>query len=69
MNEASLTSSPAPDSQALASAALRVREACEECLGSGGWYRYEPALEPLPGLLYLSCLHCRGQGRTLFASA
>ena len=43
-------------------------EPCEECLGSGGWYRYEPALEPAPGLLYLSCLHCRGQGRALFAA-
>lgn len=38
-------------------------ETCEECLGSGGWYRYEPALDPAPGLLYLSCMHCRGQGR------
>ena len=37
--------------------------ACEECLGSGGWYRYEPALDPAPGLLYLSCLQCRGSGR------
>ena len=36
---------------------------CDECLGSGGWYRYEPALEPAPGMLYLSCLHCRGSGR------
>ena len=36
---------------------------CEECVGSGGWYRYEPALEPSPGLLYLSCLQCRGSGR------
>jgi hypothetical protein len=47
-------------------AAAAPGETCEECLGSGGWYRYEPALEPAPGLLYLSCLHCRGQGRTLF---
>lgn len=37
---------------------------CDECLGSGGWFRYEPALEPAPGMLYLSCLHCRGTGRT-----
>jgi DnaJ-class molecular chaperone len=37
---------------------------CDECLGSGGWYRYEPALDPAPGLLYLSCLQCRGSGRT-----
>ena len=46
-----------------------VIEACVECLGSGGWYRYEPALEPSPGLLYLSCLHCRGSGRTAEAAA
>ena len=38
-------------------------QSCEECVGSGGWYRYEPALEPAPGLLYLSCLQCRGSGR------
>lgn len=44
-------------------------EHCDECLGSGGWYRYEPALDPLPGLLYLSCLHCRGSGRTALARA
>lgn len=35
---------------------------CEECVGSGGWYRYEPALDPAPGLLYLSCVQCRGSG-------
>lgn len=40
-----------------------VAATCEECLGAGGWYRYEPALESTPGLLYLSCLHCRGSGR------
>lgn len=51
---------PAPAHAAPASAT----EPCEECLGSGGWFRYEPALEPSPGLLYLSCLHCRGSGRT-----
>lgn len=43
--------------------AIAARQpACDECLGSGGWFRYEPALEPSPGLLYLSCLHCRGSG-------
>lgn len=42
----------------------RAAESCDDCLGSGGWYRYEPALEPAPGLLYLSCLQCRGSGRT-----
>lgn len=55
--------------QTASQAATAHGETCEECLGSGGWYRYEPALEPAPGLLYLSCLHCRGQGRTLFARA
>jgi hypothetical protein len=39
-----------------------AQPACDECLGPGGWFRYEPALEPAPGLLYLSCLHCRGSG-------
>ena len=52
--------------QAAASAALLGAQdsaTCDACLGSGGWYRYEPALENAPGLLYLSCLHCRGSGR------
>ena len=35
---------------------------CEECIGSGGWYRYEPSAEAGPGLLYLSCLECKGSG-------
>ena len=38
---------------------------CPECLGSGGWLRYEPAADPAPGVLYLCCLHCRGSGRAL----
>lgn len=54
---------------ALAAAPQSAHEGCEECLGSGGWYRYEPSLEPSPGMLYLSCLHCRGSGRALFAQA
>jgi hypothetical protein len=45
--------------------AARSEAACEECLGSGGWYRYEPALDPAPGRLYLSCLQCRGSGRAV----
>jgi len=51
-----LSSDPVP--------ALRTsyRPMCEECLGSGGWFRYEPALAPAPGQLYLSCLQCRGSG-------
>jgi hypothetical protein len=57
-----------PDVQPLAfeparAAAFAAGESCDECLGSGGWYRYEPALAPAPGRLYLSCLHCRGSGR------
>lgn len=44
-------------------------EHCDDCLGSGGWYRYEPSLEPAPGLLYLSCLACRGSGRLALARA
>lgn len=39
---------------------------CDECLGSGGWFRYDPALEPTPGLLYLSCMNCKGSGRMAF---
>jgi hypothetical protein len=46
-----------------------VQASCDECLGSGGWFRYEPALDPAPGLLYLSCMQCRGSGRTVFAKA
>jgi len=57
-------------SNGMPSTAAPAGEPCEECLGSGGWYRYEPALDPAPGMLYLSCLHCRGQGRfTALASA
>jgi len=43
-----------------ASAARGSLEPCEECLGTGGWYRYDPLREP--GVLYLSCLQCRGTG-------
>ena len=38
---------------------------CDECVGSGGWFRYDPSLENSPGRLYLSCLGCRGSGRTV----
>ena len=41
---------------------------CDECLGLGGWPRYEPAQEPA-GMLYLSCVHCRGSGRSLLPVA
>jgi hypothetical protein len=56
--------SPFADTQAEpVAAAAATEQSCEECAGTGGWYRYEPALDPAPGLLYLSCLHCRGSGR------
>lgn len=44
------------------SAVTAAQQSCEECAGTGGWFRYEPA-HPEPGLLYLSCLQCRGSGR------
>lgn len=46
---------------------VRQASECDECLGSGGWFRYEPALEPNPGLLYLSCMQCRGSGKLALA--
>ena len=51
-----------------AATAALAQQSCEECLGTGGWYRYEPALEA-PGLLYLSCLQCRGSGRLALPKA
>jgi hypothetical protein len=63
----------APAARESLAAQLAVAQAspqpCEECVGSGGWFRYEPALEPSPGLMYLSCLQCRGSGRTILARA
>jgi hypothetical protein len=47
-----------------ATAAIAQAQPCEECVGSGGWFRYEPAMDPAPGVLYLSCVQCRGSGRT-----
>jgi hypothetical protein len=49
---------------ATATPAAPARTDCEECVGSGGWYRYDPSLDPSPGQLYLSCMQCRGSGRT-----
>jgi hypothetical protein len=62
MSESTL--SPAPATQSAAVLPVVQAQPCEECLGSGGWYRYEPALDPAPGVLYLFCLQCRGSGRT-----
>lgn len=62
MTEA-LTVPPLSADATLASTPAMPQPSCGECLGSGGWFRYEPALEPAPGLLYLSCLQCRGSGR------
>ena len=67
MSETTL-SQPAPTNQQ-ATVAASAPQQCDECVGSGGWFRYEPALEPAPGLLYLSCLQCRGSGRLALARA
>lgn len=50
-------------------AAAAAQPPCGDCLGSGGWFRYEPALEPAPGLRYLSCVQCRGSGLTALLRA
>jgi hypothetical protein len=47
----------------LSQPAAAAPQPCEECTGSGGWFRYQPGCEPAPGLLYLSCVQCRGSGR------
>jgi hypothetical protein len=54
---------------AATAAAAQAAQPCEECVGSGGWYRYEPSMEDSPGMLYLSCVGCRGSGRTALAGA
>jgi hypothetical protein len=72
MSEATFTETPAAGELSTASASLAAapkQETCDECVGSGGWFRYEPALDPAPGLLYLSCVQCRGSGRTILARA
>jgi hypothetical protein len=51
-------------SAANASPASTTPAECDECVGSGGWFRYDPSLENSPGRMYLSCLQCRGSGRT-----
>ena len=45
-------------------AAPQQQAECGDCIGSGGWYRYDPSLDPSPGRLYLSCVSCRGSGKT-----
>jgi hypothetical protein len=67
MSETTLSQSRETRDQPIAAATSPQQ--CEECMGSGGWFRYEPALEPSPGLLYLSCLQCRGSGRLALARA
>ena len=62
MSELRLPDAPTPSPANVQGASAAAIATCDECLGSGGWFRYEPALEPSPGLLYLSCLHCRGSG-------
>jgi hypothetical protein len=64
MSDHRLTDVPPLDSDSVpAMRAASLRPLCEECVGSGGWFRYEPALAPAPGQLYLSCVQCRGSGR------
>jgi hypothetical protein len=72
MPETTLSQASELTAQAVAAAnaaASNSQQQCEECVGSGGWFRYEPALEPSPGLLYLSCVQCRGSGRLALARA
>jgi hypothetical protein len=69
MSETTLSQPSELTAQAVAAAAASSQQQCEECVGSGGWFRYEPALEPSPGLLYLSCVQCRGSGRLALARA
>ena len=63
MSEVRFLDAPAFEAEHATLQALQAGESCDECQGAGGWYRYEPALAPAPGLRYLSCLHCRGSGR------
>ena len=65
--EAPRFSPPSEESSAAADAVAHA--SCDACVGSGGWFRYEPALDPAPGLLYLSCVACRGSGRTALSRA
>jgi hypothetical protein len=68
MIESSFSNYEAPSAgERAAAAVLSAQPQCEECLGSGGWFRYEPAMDPAPGMLYLSCMQCRGSGRTVLA--
>jgi DnaJ-class molecular chaperone len=69
MSDSTLFTPPTGPQLSLAAATARGQDTCEECVGSGGWFRYEPALAPAPGLLYLSCIQCRGSGRTASGQA
>jgi len=70
MFDATLHAPPSPPpSESAAHGDALAQAACEACVGSGGWFRYEPALDPAPGQLYLSCVACRGSGRTALARA
>jgi hypothetical protein len=62
-------SQSALQAQAAIAALAKNAAPCEECVGSGGWYRYEPSMEDSPGMLYLSCVGCRGSGRMALAGA
>jgi hypothetical protein len=60
---------PALEAQISPAHVAAVQAPCEECVGSGGWFRYDPALETSAGLLYLSCMQCRGSGWLASAQA
>ena len=62
MSDLRFTDAAAQPTASTSPLAVQAIATCEECLGSGGWYRYEPAMERAPGMLYLSCMHCRGSG-------
>ena len=69
MSEARFLDVPAFAARPMPFPAAHPDDACDECQGAGGWFRYEPALAPAPGHRYLSCLHCRGSGRMALPSA
>lgn len=69
MSQTTLPDASAFETEAHAAEGAAAGQHCEECVGSGGWYRYEPALDPAPGLLYLSCVQCRGSGWTATSRA
>jgi len=69
MSEVRFLDAPVAETDAARFPVAHASESCDDCQGAGGWFRYEPALAPAPGLRYLSCLQCRGSGRTASPAA